>query len=107
MPPNRGTRRAPGHLSDQSRALWRRIDADYELEDHHRRLLTLACEALDRCDQARTALTEHGLVCMDGQGNPKPRPEVGIERDARIAVARLFRELNLEDAPEEARPPRR
>jgi len=107
MPPSRGTHRAPAHLSDASRALWRKVDAEYELEDHHRRLLTLACEALDRCDQAREALAEHGLTCLDGQGNPRPRPEVAIERDSRIAVARLFRELNLEDAPEpDARPPR-
>ena len=79
---------------------------DYEIEDHHRRLLTLACEALDRCEEARVALAEHGTTYVDRFGCPKPRPKVAIERDSRVAAARLFRELALDDTPEDPRPPR-
>lgn len=106
MPPMKGSRRAPAHLTESARALWRQVDAEYDLEDFERRLLTLACEALDRCDQARLAIREHGLTCEDGKGNPRPRPEVAIERDARLAAARLFRELNLRDSGEADRLPR-
>lgn len=110
MPPAKGSRRAPAHLTPASRALWRQTVLDYGLEDeaHALRLLTLACEALDRCEGARQALAEHGTTYEDRFGAPKARPEVAIERDARLAAARLFRELALplEDA-DDARPPRR
>jgi hypothetical protein len=33
------------------------------------------------------------------------RPEVQIERDSRISFARLIRELNLSEAPDEKRIP--
>jgi len=71
----------------------------YVLEAHHRRLLTLAAEAWDRTCQAREALAEHGLVFEDRFGQPHARPEVGIERDSRLAFARLLRELDLDVEP--------
>ena len=107
MPPARGSKRAPAHLSPESRKLWAQTVADYSLaeEAHSLKLLTLACEALDRCEEARAALAEHGTTYEDRWGCPKSRPEVGIERDARLAAARLFRELALPlDDPDEARP---
>jgi hypothetical protein len=98
---------APQHLSAPVRAWFAGVVADYELEPHHRRLLTLAAETWDRGEQARLALVEHGLVFTDRYGCPHPRPEVAIERDCRIGFARLIRELDLDIAttPAEARPP--
>jgi P27 family predicted phage terminase small subunit len=96
----------PGHLSADMKAWWSRVVEDYQLEDHHVRLLQSACEAWDRMQQARVALAENGLVFIDASGSPKTRPEVAIERDSRIAFARLVRELDLDvDAPVESRPP--
>jgi len=85
----------PGHLSDESKALWRDINADYDLEAHEFKLLRLACEALDRANQARRALRRHGLTFVDFRGKPVARPEVAIERDSRTAFARLMAQLNL------------
>ena len=34
--------------------------------------------------------TQYGLIFTDPTGSPKARPEVAIERDARVAFARLF-----------------
>jgi len=79
---------------------------DYELEAHHRRLLTLAAEAWDRCQQAREALAEHGITYQDRFEQPKSRPEIAIERDNRTAFARLLRELGLDIEPPTTRPPR-
>lgn len=81
--------------------------AEYELEDHHIRLLTLAGEAWDRGQQARTAIERHGLTYLDRFGAPRKRPEVSVEAESRIAFARLLRELDLDvDAPTpEVRPP--
>jgi phage terminase small subunit len=85
------------------------VVGEYELEPHHVRLLTLAAESWDRCQQAREAIAEHGLTHDDRFGQPHARPEVGIERDSRIAFARLLRELALDiegPSEESARPPR-
>lgn len=99
---------APSHLRPETAAWWRTIAADFELESHHRRLLTLACESWDRGVEAREALAKHGTVYHDRWGQPRARPEVAIERDARIGFARLVRELALDiELPDETgRPPR-
>jgi phage terminase small subunit len=84
------------------------VVAEFRLEQHHVRLLTLAAEAWDRGQEAREALTKEGLTFVDRFGQPHARPEVAIERDARIAFARLLRELALDVDPpaDDARPPR-
>jgi phage terminase small subunit len=80
----------------------------FELEEHHLKLLRLACEAWDRCQQAREALAEGGLTYLDRFEQPHARPEIAIERDNRIAFARLLREMALDvEPPAESRPPRR
>lgn len=97
---------APRHLRAGTRRWWDTVVADYDLEDHHLRLLTLAAEAWDRCAEAREILEAEGLTFTDRFGQPKARPEVAIERDSRIAFARLLRELGLDHAmPEDVRPP--
>ncbi|MEJ7714176.1 MAG: hypothetical protein WKF40_00095 [Thermoleophilaceae bacterium] len=53
------------------------------------------------------ALAQHGTTYTDRFGQPRARPEVNIERDARIAFARLLRELDLDGEPApDPRPPR-
>ena len=91
--------KAPAHLKAATRAWWLGVMAEYELEPHHVRLLTLAAESWDRCVQARQALAKEGLTYTDKLGYPHPRPEVAIERDARIAFVRLVREMDLDVAP--------
>ena len=100
--------KAPQHLASDTRQWWRAVVAEYVLEDHHVRLLTLAAETWDRCQQAREILDREGLTYTDRFGQPRARPENAVERDSRIAFARLLRELDLDvDPPEErARPPR-
>jgi P27 family predicted phage terminase small subunit len=97
----------PGHLSRRAKGLWRRIVAEYLLEPHQVELLRRACEASDRADEARGLLKADGLTTTDRYGQLKPHPAVNIERDARLGLARLLRELALSPAePEEARQPR-
>lgn len=94
----------PRHLSPESKTWFAEVSQDFDLEPHQVRLLTLAAEAWDRCQQARRAIEEHGLVYLDRFGFPKARPEVGTERDSRISFARLVRELGMDVAdPAEAR----
>lgn len=99
---------APPHLADETREWWVAVATEYQLESHHRRLLTLACESWDRGVQAREALAANGTTYTDRWGQPRARPEVAMERDARIGFARLVRELALDiDPPDDTgRPPR-
>ena len=93
--------RAPKHLSRASAALWRRTLRSHRLEPHDVQLLKLLCEALDATEAARKVLAEDGTTFLDRFGCPKPRPEVAIERDSRIAAARLVRQLRLDEVPDD------
>lgn len=98
----------PNHLRADTAAWWKAVAADYALEAHHIRILTLAAESWDRGVEAREAIARHGTVYVDRFDQPRARPEVAIERDSRIAFARLVRELALDVDPpdEDGRPPR-
>jgi hypothetical protein len=95
----------PVHLSRKMKVWWQSVVKDYVLEDHHILLLTKAAEAYDRADKAREVLDSQGLTYTDRFGQPCARPECGIERDSRLAFARLLRELNLSESLDDSRPP--
>ena len=99
--------KAPAHLAPETRKWWLSVHNDYTLEPHHTRLLTLAGEAFDRSVQARELIAKDGLTVPTSDGGLKAHPAVGIERDARLAFARLVRELDLDaGAPADTpRPP--
>lgn len=98
---------APKHFSREAKAWYADVVSSYVLDAHHLKLLRLACEAWDRIQEARAAIAEHGTTYLDRFKQPKARPEVAIERDGRLAFARLVRELALDESePEESRPPR-
>ena len=87
---------------------WQAVVRDYELDPHHLRLLEAACE-WDRMVQARDTLRAEGLTVATRDGGQKKHPAADIERDSRLAFARLVRELDLDcDPPREEpgwRPP--
>lgn len=98
--------KAPAHLAKETRKWWLSVQEEFELGEHHVRLLTLACESWDRAKQAREALNGE-LTYTDRYGNPRLRPEVTVERDSRLAFVRIVRELALDvEAPrDDSRPP--
>jgi phage terminase small subunit len=98
----------PSHLERTTREWWKSVVDDFDLEPHHLRLLQLAAEAWDSAQAARAVIKKEGMTFTDRFGCPRSRPEVAIERDSRIAFARLLRELALDgvDGPDAARPPR-
>jgi P27 family predicted phage terminase small subunit len=96
----------PNHLRPETKSWWLNVLEEYELEPHHVRLLTLACESWDRATLAREAIAEHGLTYTDRFSSPRKRPEVSIAESATIAFARLTRELDLDcGSPATAPPP--
>jgi P27 family predicted phage terminase small subunit len=89
----------PPHLSESSRQWWRTTVETYVLHEHHLRLLQLACEAWDRGQAARAQLDQEGLTVAGRADTVVAHPAVAIERDSRLAVARLVRELDLDTEP--------
>jgi P27 family predicted phage terminase small subunit len=96
--------RAPQGLANSTAAWFRAVCRDYVLEEHHVRLLTMACRAWDRAEQARELLDTEGLTTRDRYGGARAHPAVMIERDCRTQFARLVRELDLDtEAPRSER----
>ncbi|TPL97316.1 P27 family phage terminase small subunit [Mesorhizobium sp. B2-3-10] len=97
----------PANLRPATKRWFKSVLDDYDLEGHHIRLLILAAEAWDQSQIAREVLDKDGQTFNDRFGQPKERPEIGILNNARIAFARLIRELALDvDTPEAPRAPR-
>ena len=68
----------PTHLSKATAEWWASVMAEYSLEQHHVRLLTLACEAYDSATEASEVLRREGEIFIDRFDQPKPRSEVSI-----------------------------
>src|ERR1019366_4829721 len=82
----------PDHLRIETQVWWKGIVRNYFLESHHLRLLTLAAESWDRCQQAREQIAKDGILQPDRFGIWHAHAAVAIERDSRLAFARLIRE---------------
>jgi len=105
--PERRPPSAPRHLSEASRAFWRSVVADFDLEAHHLAILERACEALERLREAQAAIERDGAY-IPGRFGMKGHPALAIERDSRTAFLRAVRELGLDlEAPPSSRPPTR
>jgi len=100
--------RLPAHLSRGVRRWIHGILTDFELEPRHIRLLILAGESWDRGQEARARIDAEGLTVNDRFGQARQHPCIAIERDCRIAFARLLREtgLDTEGVEPPKRPPR-
>ena len=98
---------APSHLTKSTRGFWLTVVSTNNLDPHRVRLLTLGCEALDRCVAARELVTRDGLVVNGREGGMRPHPAIAIERDSRLAFVRIMRELGLDAGDKPRRAPGR
>lgn len=82
------------------------IMKQYDLGDHHRKILIVACLAWDRLQEARREIEKTGIVTVNRAGTPVRNPAVSIERDAQQTFLRALRELGLDvSGPEPPRGP--
>jgi P27 family predicted phage terminase small subunit len=108
LPQPKTTPRPPKYLRASTRRWFASVVSMWALEEHHIRLLTLACEAWDRAQQAREVIARDGLTTPTRDNGTKLHPACRVEDASRIAFARLIRELDLDiEVPKaESRPPR-
>jgi P27 family predicted phage terminase small subunit len=98
----------PAHLSAEAKGWWKKLVAEWALDDAALMILESALESFDRMRQAQADIAKNGLVATDRFGQRKPNPACVIERDAKAAMSRDLKALNLDleplrDAP--GRPP--
>jgi P27 family predicted phage terminase small subunit len=89
----------PSHLSKKAKRFWTRAleNENNKLQPYQIEILLKALEAFDRSEQARRILKREGLTYEDRFGQPRSRPEVAIERDARAQFAKLIEQAGLFD----------
>lgn len=99
--------RTPNHLSKAAKTWFTSVVKAYELDETHLEILRMAAELRDRAENARQLVETDGAILTDRFGQQREHPAAKLERDSKIAFARMMRELGLshEDA-EPDRPPR-
>jgi len=91
---------APKHLKPATRAWFDQISREYQLESQHLKILQIAAESWDSYEAARDSIAENGMTFVNKKhGDIKPRPEVAIMQNNRVAFLRAMRELNLDVQP--------
>lgn len=85
---------SPRHLSAEARGLYRNFVAEWNLDGAARLILMVALEAFDRMRGAQRLIKREGLT-LKGRANPA----ITVERDARLAMLRAVRQLNLDLEP--------
>lgn len=95
-PPNR----PPSGLSPAAVAWWKRLHAEFDLDDAGAAfLLETALRAFDRMGEAAALVDTHGVAVSDRYGQLRANPAVAAERDARAAMLGAFKQLNLDVLP--------
>jgi phage terminase small subunit len=94
------TNKPPRGLSPEARAWWNRIVEEFNVEDQAGRLLLqTALEAFDEMRKTQKILAVDGLLILDRFNQKKPHPLIPQLRDARTAMMRALRALNLDIVP--------
>jgi P27 family predicted phage terminase small subunit len=89
--------KAPKTLSPEARAWWTRLSEDFEIADSAGELLLAqACESFDRMREAQEILKREGLIVRDRFQQERQHPAFLCERDARNAMLKSLRQLNLD-----------
>jgi P27 family predicted phage terminase small subunit len=86
----------PAGLSDESKQLWERICEESAIDAAAASILRTLCEANDRRNEARAAISRDGAVLKDRFGQYKRNPWSDIEISATQIMHRAFRLLGFD-----------
>ena len=85
---------SPRHLSREARTWWTKFTREWDLDESALLILQSGLEAFDRMRSAQRAIRRDGLIAKR-----RVHPAVAVERDARHAMLRALRQLNLDLEP--------
>jgi phage terminase small subunit len=87
----------PPHLSRNMKAFWISVFEIKHLQRYEVEIFLQACEAHDRCEQARRILKKEGLTFTNRFNQPTARPEIAIELSNRALFAKLLGGIRLRE----------
>ncbi len=91
---------APKTLSREAAQWWKRLIAEYGIEDEVGfLLLQTALESFDRMRSAQAAIAEDGASVMDRFGQTKSHPLLVVERDSRSGMLQALKGLHFDIEP--------
>jgi P27 family predicted phage terminase small subunit len=92
--------KSPKSLSREAKTWWRKIQAEYGIDDEAGLLLLqTACESFDRMRSCQAEIDRDGQVVKDRFDQDKPHPLLSVERDARSQMMQALKQLNLDLEP--------
>jgi P27 family predicted phage terminase small subunit len=90
----------PQRLSREAKTLWRKLTAEYVIDDDAGLLLlATALECFDNMREAQRAVASDGQTVQDRHGQLKEHPAVAIEHKARAHMLLALKSLNLDLEP--------
>ena len=86
----------PAHLSQATKAWFSYVARTWAVDEHHVRLLVMACDAWELAEGAREALARDGLTVPMADGGMKAHPLLGVAAAARGQFSSLIAQLDLD-----------
>lgn len=90
----------PDGLGPRGADFWRHTQEAYELDRDETELLVQACRLLDRADELRADVAEHGVMLTGPRGSRVANPALAAERAVSLAVGKLLNQLDLPAPPD-------
>jgi P27 family predicted phage terminase small subunit len=91
---------APENLKRHGRALWAKIQSEYQILDSGGlEMLAQACAAADRAEECATRVKADGLILVSGSGTSHDHPLIRHELAARAFVVKTLKSLGLHVEP--------
>ena len=99
MPPAATASPPPATLGEAGADLWRRVMAEYQIDDvGGREMLAQACAACDRATGLAALIERDGAV-LYGKGGPRSHPAIKDELACRAFICRTLHRLGLDVEP--------
>ena len=100
--------KTPSGLGEAGGRFWAKVLGEYELQEaHDLERLIMACKCLDDVIVIEERLKIDGRFTQNRYGGITEHPGGKSSRDTRALFIKIIRELNLDIAAPESRPPRK
>jgi phage terminase small subunit len=100
--------RAPKELQKAGKKFWKQAHEELEFDEiQDLERLKMACRCLDEIANDEEVILAEGRFIKDRFEQVREHPAAKSIRDNKILFCRILRELNIDLAPAETRPPRK